>query len=48
MSVLMPIGIWLADYWKIKKENKELKASIETLKNAKDKPSIDIAIDHIP
>lgn len=34
MSVLMPIGVWLMDYWKIKKENKEMKIEIEALKKA--------------
>lgn len=34
LSVLMPIGIWLADYWKIKKENKELKIEVDALKKA--------------
>ena len=48
LSVLMPIGIWLGDYWRIKKENKELKKAVEELKNAKTKTSIDSAYDNIP
>lgn len=48
LSVLMPLGIWLADYWKIKKENKELKKVIDEFKNAKTKPDIDTAIDNLP
>ena len=48
MSVLMPIGMWLADYWRIKKENKDLKVTIEAIRNAKTKTDIDSAYDKLP
>lgn len=48
VSVFLPIGAWLVDYWRIKKENKELKKAVEELKNAKTKTSIDTAYDNIP
>lgn len=48
VSVLMPIGAWLLDYWRIKKENVKLKKVVEDLKNAKTNAEIDSAIDNLP
>ena len=48
VSVFLPIGAWLVDYWRIKKENKELKKVIEGLKNAKTDADIDASIDQLP
>ena len=48
VSVLLPAFAWLADYWRIKKENKQLKKSIEEMKLAKTKTAIDTAYDDIP
>ena len=48
LSILMPIGAWLADYWRLKKENKALKKAVEDMKNAKTKTAIDAAYDNIP
>lgn len=47
-SVILPLLYFFYDVYRLRKENKELKQAIEDLKNAKDKKSIDIAIDHIP
>lgn len=47
-SIIFPLCAWIVDYWRIKKENKNLKISIEELKNAKTKSDIDTAYDHIP
>ena len=46
-AVIMPVLYFVYDTFKLRKENKELKAKIETLKNAKTKPEIDAAIDAI-
>lgn len=47
-SLIMPAMYFVYDVYKLRKENKELKLAIETLKNAKTKPEIDAAIDAIP
>ena len=47
-SVILPLLYFFYDVYRLRKENRELKQAIEDLKNAKDKKSIDIAIDHIP
>lgn len=48
LSVLMPIGLWLTDYWRIKKENSELKKVLKDFKDAKTKTDIDSSIDNLP
>lgn len=48
VSVLMPIGAWLLDYWRIKKENTKLKQVVKDLNDAKSKTDIDSAIDRLP
>jgi len=47
-SVILPLLYFFYDVYRLRKENRELKQAIEDLKNAKDKKSIDVAIDHIP
>jgi hypothetical protein len=47
-SLIMPAMYFVYDVYKLRKENKELKLSIENLKNAKSKAEIDAAIDAIP
>lgn len=46
-SVVLPFFYFIYDVYRLRKENAELKKSIEILKNAKTKPEIDIAIDNI-
>ena len=46
-SLLVPLGVWLSHYWILKKENAELKKTIEALKNAQTPKEKDEAIDHI-
>ena len=48
VSIVLPAMAFIYDVYRLRKENKVLKASIEELKNAKTKADIDIAIDHIP
>jgi len=47
-SVILPVMYFVYDTFKLRRENKELKLAIETLKNAKTKTDIDAAIDNIP
>jgi len=47
-SLILPAMYFVYDIYRLRKENKELKKSIEDLKNAKDKKAIDIAIDNLP
>jgi hypothetical protein len=47
-SLILPAMYFVYDVYRLRKENKELKKSIEDLKNAKDKKAIDIAIDNLP
>ncbi len=47
-SIVIPAMAWIWDVWKLRKENKELKKSIEDLKSAKTKSEIDSAIDETP
>ena len=46
-AVILPTFYFMYDVYRIRKENKELKKSIEDLKNAKNKQEIDTAIDNI-
>ena len=47
-AVVLPGMYFIYDVFKLRKENKALKQSIEELKYAKDKKAIDIAIDNLP
>lgn len=47
-AVVLPAMYFIYDVYKLRKENKELKKSIQDLKNAKTKTDIDTAIDNIP
>lgn len=47
-AVVLPGMYFIYDVYKLRKENKILRQSIEDLKNAKDKKAIDIAIDNLP
>ena len=47
-SLIIPAMYFIYDVFKLRKENKELKKTIEELKDAKTKPEIDAAIDRIP
>jgi len=46
-ALILPAMYYLYDYYKLKKDNKELKLKIETLKNAKTREEINAAIDSI-
>ena len=46
-AVILPTFYFMYDVYRIRKENKELKKSIEDLKKAKNKQEIDTAIDNI-
>lgn len=46
-AVILPMITFFYDLYRLRKENKELKANIEILKNAKTNPEIDAAIDSI-
>ena len=46
-AVIMPVLYFVYDTFKLRRENKELKAEIKVLKDAKTKPEIDAAIDAI-
>ena len=46
-AVILPLIAFFYDSYRLRKENKILKANIETLKLAKNKPEIDKAIDEI-
>lgn len=47
-AIVLPGMYFIYDVYKLRKENKILRQSIEDLKNAKDKKAIDIAIDNLP
>lgn len=47
-AVVLPAMYFVYDVYKLRKENKELKKSIQELKNAKTKPEIDASIDRLP
>jgi len=48
LSVVLPAMAFIWDVIKLRRENKELKKSIEDLKDAKTKVDIDTAIDKLP
>jgi hypothetical protein len=45
---VVPILTYVYDVYKLRKENKELKISIENLKKAKTKDEINSSIDNVP
>ena len=47
-AVVLPGMYFIYDVYKLRKENKILRQSIEELKSAKTKQEIDLAIDRIP
>lgn len=47
-AIVLPGMYFIYDVYRLRKENKVLKQSIEDLKNAKGKTAIDTAIDNLP
>lgn len=47
-SLIMPAMYFVYDVYKLRRENKQLKLTIEGLKNAKTKVDIDRSIDDLP
>jgi hypothetical protein len=48
ITLVLPGMAFVYDVYRLRKENKELRKSIEDLKSAKTKTDIDIAIDNLP
>lgn len=46
--VIIPLSMWVVDYFRLRKENKELKLKVKALEDAKTPKEKDEAIDNMP